>query len=157
MIAYEWDSKFRAYVDASFEAAGITPDVIMEFDSHEAVKAMVMAGFGVAMDAVVGRGQGAREGRLVELAIAGFEELARITSLIIAGTDQSPPSGRLAPGARDVPAGTRLDPTGVRCEPDAAALSSMPSASPWMPSASRARKTTHTTGLSPAASRHQRK
>ena len=49
MIAYERVSKFRAYVDASFQAAGFTPDVIMEFDSHEAVKAMVTAGFGVAM------------------------------------------------------------------------------------------------------------
>ncbi len=92
MIAYERASKFRRYVDASFEAAGITPDVIMEFDSHEAVKAMVLAGFGVAMmpsSAVV---KDIQHGRLVELKIAGFEELARVTSLIIRRDRyQSPP------------------------------------------------------------------
>jgi len=83
MIAYERDSKFRTYVDASFEAAGITPDVIMEFDSHEAVKTMVMAGFGVAMEPWSAVAKDLREGRLVELGIAGFEELGRITSLIM--------------------------------------------------------------------------
>nr|MBO2478364.1 hypothetical protein [Bacillota bacterium] len=83
MIAYERDSKFRAYVDASFEAAGITPDVIMEFDSHEAVKAMVMAGLGIAMEPWSAVAKELRDGRLVELSIAGFEELGRITSLIM--------------------------------------------------------------------------
>lgn len=83
MIAYERASKFRRYVDAGFDAAGIAPDVIMEFDSHEAVKAMVLAGLGVAMmpSSVVARDL--EQGRLVELKIAGFEELARMTSLII--------------------------------------------------------------------------
>jgi len=83
MIAYERDSKFRAYVDASFDAAGITPDVIMEFDSHEAVKAMVIAGLGIAMEPWSVVAKELRDGRLVELAIAGFEELGRITSLIM--------------------------------------------------------------------------
>src|SRR5690606_40432998 len=83
MIAYQRESKFRAYVDASFQAAGITPDVIMEFDSHEAVKAMVAAGFGVAMMPSSAVADDIEEGALVELKIAGFEELARITSLMI--------------------------------------------------------------------------
>lgn len=83
MIAYERASKFRRYVDASFDAAGITPDVIMEFDSHEAVKAMVLAGLGVAMmpSSVVARDLA--QGRLAELHIEGFGELARTTSLIV--------------------------------------------------------------------------
>ncbi|MFS8629423.1 MAG: LysR family transcriptional regulator [Limnochordales bacterium] len=83
MIAYERASKFRRYVDASFDAAGITPDVIMEFDSHEAVKAMVLAGLGVAMMpwSVVARDL--EQGRLVELRIERFGELARTTSLIV--------------------------------------------------------------------------
>ncbi|MBO8141499.1 MAG: LysR family transcriptional regulator [Firmicutes bacterium] len=83
MIAYERDSKFRTYVDASFEAAGITPDVIMEFDSHEAVKTMVMAGFGIAVEPWSAVARDLQEGRLVELTIAGLEELGRITSLIM--------------------------------------------------------------------------
>ncbi|MFS8524627.1 MAG: LysR family transcriptional regulator [Limnochordales bacterium] len=92
MIAYQRESKFRAYVDASFQAAGITPDVIMEFDSHEAVKAMVAAGFGVAMMPSSAVADDIEEGALVELKIAGFEELARITSLIIRrDRHQSPP------------------------------------------------------------------
>lgn len=92
MIAYERDSKFRAYVDASFQAAGFTPDVIMEFDSHEAVKAMVTAGFGVAMMPSSAVAADIEKGNLVELTIAGFEELARITSLIIRrDRHQSPP------------------------------------------------------------------
>lgn len=92
MIAYERASKFRAYVDASFEAAGITPDIIMEFDSHQAVKAMVIAGFGVAMMPSSAVAEDISKGRLVELKILGFEELGRVTSLIIRrDRHQSPP------------------------------------------------------------------
>lgn len=92
MIAYERVSKFRAFVDASFEAAGITPDVVMEFDSHQAVKAMVLEGFGVAMMPSSAVANDIEEGRLVELKIADFEELARVTALIIRrDRHQSPP------------------------------------------------------------------
>lgn len=92
MIAYERASKFRAYVDASFEAAGITPDIVMEFDSHQAVKAMVLAGFGVAMMPSSAVAHDIEHGRLVELKITGFEELGRVTSLIIRrDRHQSPP------------------------------------------------------------------
>lgn len=92
MIAYERVSKFRRYVDSSFEAAGMTPDVVMEFDSHQAVKAMVLEGFGVAMMPSSAVARDIEHGRLVELKIAGFEELARVTSLIIRrDRHQSPP------------------------------------------------------------------
>lgn len=83
MIAYERNSKFRGYVDASFEAAGVTPDVIMEFDSHEAVKAMVKAGFGVAMEPWSAIADELHAGRLVELTVDGLGELGRMTSLIV--------------------------------------------------------------------------
>lgn len=83
MIAYERNSKFRGYVDASFEAAGLTADVVMEFDSHEAVKAMVKAGFGVAMEPWSAVADELASGRLVELKIQGLEELGRQTSLIV--------------------------------------------------------------------------
>lgn len=92
MICYRRGTQFRNFVDAHFDAAGITVNEVMEFDSHEAVKAMVMAGFGVAMEPWSAVAKELREGRLVELAIAGFEELGRITSLIMRrDRHQSPP------------------------------------------------------------------
>lgn len=83
MIAYERNSKFRGYVDASFQAAGLTADVVMEFDSHEAVKAMVKAGLGVAMEPWSAVADELQDGRLVELAVEGLAELGRRTSLIV--------------------------------------------------------------------------
>lgn len=92
MIAYERNSNFRGYVDASFEAAGLTPDIIMEFDSHEAVKAMVLAGFGVAMEPLSAVAEELKEGTLVELKVDGLGDLGRITSLILRRDRQySPP------------------------------------------------------------------
>lgn len=83
MIAYERNSKFRGYIDAGFEAAGLRIDLVMEFDSHEAVKAMVKAGLGVAMMPWSAVAAELEDGRLVELKIVGLGELGRQTSLIV--------------------------------------------------------------------------
>lgn len=83
MISYQKGSRFRGFVDTSFEEAGITPDVVMEFDSHEAVKTMTQLGFGVAMLPETAVQEDLAVGRLVALSIEGFPEISRITSLIM--------------------------------------------------------------------------
>ncbi|MBO2520762.1 MAG: hypothetical protein CW345_02985 [Firmicutes bacterium] len=82
MISYQRHSQFQSFVQANFEGAGITPRVVMEFDSHEAVKTMVQLGLGVAMVPESAVRDDLASGRLVELTIKDFPSLARTTSLI---------------------------------------------------------------------------
>ncbi|MFN8556075.1 MAG: LysR family transcriptional regulator [Dehalococcoidia bacterium] len=49
MILYQSPSRFRTLVEAALDAAGAYPHIAMEFDSHEAVRAAAVAGYGVAM------------------------------------------------------------------------------------------------------------
>jgi len=82
MISYQRHSQFQGFVQANFEGAGISPRVVMEFDSHEAVKTMVQLGLGVAMVPESAVRDDLLAGRLVELTIQGFPQLSRTTSLI---------------------------------------------------------------------------
>lgn len=82
MISYQRHSQFQGFVQANFEGAGIRPRVVMEFDSHEAVKTMVQLGLGVAMVPESAVRDDLANGRLVELSIKDFPPLARTTSLI---------------------------------------------------------------------------
>lgn len=83
MIAYERRSHFRSFISSSFEAAGISPNIVMEFDSHEAVKTMVQLGLGIAMVPESVIHDDLKEGRLATLQIEGFGPLERTTSAII--------------------------------------------------------------------------
>ena len=83
MITYQRHSHFRNFVDANFEAAGITPNVVMEFDSHEAVKVMALLGLGVAMLPASAIAEDLARGALVEIKIEGFPELSRTTSALV--------------------------------------------------------------------------
>lgn len=83
MIAFQAPSRFRTYVDGILEQAGVQPNYTMEFDSHEAVKLMVAAGFGVAMVPRSAVQADIDAGRLVEVEVKGLPELTRTTSLII--------------------------------------------------------------------------
>lgn len=83
MISYQRPSQFQSFVQANFESAGITPRVVMEFDSHEAVKTMVQLGLGVAMVPESAARDDLASGRLIELHIRDFPPLARTTSLIM--------------------------------------------------------------------------
>lgn len=83
MVSYQRMSQFRGFVDANFEAAGIRPNVVMEFDTHEMVKTMVQLGLGVAMIPESAVKEDLREGRLVKLTIQGFPTLTRVTSMLV--------------------------------------------------------------------------
>lgn len=83
MISYQRDSQFSTFVDANFDIAGIAPNVVMEFDSHEAVKTMVQLGLGVAMLPESAIRDDLREGRLTTLRIKNVPKLSRTTSAII--------------------------------------------------------------------------
>lgn len=83
MIAFQAPSRFRTFVDGVFEQAGVHPNYTMEFDSHEAVKLMVQAGFGIAMLPKSAVQADLDSGRLQQVSVAGLPELARTTSLLV--------------------------------------------------------------------------
>ncbi len=83
MISFQAPSRFRTFVDAILEQVGIFPNVTMEFDSHEAVKLMVEAGFGVALVPQSAVQEDLDAGRLVRVNVAGMPEIARMTSLLL--------------------------------------------------------------------------
>jgi len=82
MVSYQRMSQFRGFVDANFEAAGIRPNVVMEFDTHELVKTMVQLGLGVAMIPRSAVREDLQSGRLITLEIAGFPKLTRVTAML---------------------------------------------------------------------------
>lgn len=91
MIAYERRSQFRTFVNSSFEAGGINPNIVMEFDSHEAVKTMVQLGLGLAMAPESAVRADLEAGHLATVEIVGFPPIARTTCMIIRrGRQQSP-------------------------------------------------------------------
>ena len=82
MILYQSPSRFRTLVDAALEQAGAYRRVAMEFDSHEAVRAAALAGYGVAMvplEAVQGE---IAAGSLVRLHVEGLPLIKRTTCLV---------------------------------------------------------------------------
>lgn len=83
MICYRRGTQFRNFVDAHFDAAGITPNEVMEMDSHEAVKTMVQQGFGVAPLPESAVEEELATGRLIALSVKGLPPLGRMASTII--------------------------------------------------------------------------
>ncbi|MFZ5815571.1 MAG: LysR family transcriptional regulator [Bacillota bacterium] len=83
MISFQAPSRFRTFVDAILEQHGVYPNVTMEFDSHEAVRMMVEAGFGVALVPESAVTQDLAEGRVVEVKVEGLSTIARTTCLVI--------------------------------------------------------------------------
>lgn len=83
LIGYRRGSQFRNFVDAHFDAAGITPNQVMEMDSHEAVKIMVQQGFGIAPLPESAVKDDLEKGSLIALSVAGMAPLGRTTSTII--------------------------------------------------------------------------
>lgn len=82
MIGYQRGSRFRNFVDASFESAGISPNIVMEFDSHEAIKVMVRLGYGVAMVPFSSMEADLAAGVLACVEVDGLGEIGRTTSLL---------------------------------------------------------------------------
>lgn len=82
-ISYQAPSRFRQFVDGMLEQHGILPRVIMEFNSHEAVRAMVELGLGVAFMPRSVVAQDVEAGRLTILTVDGLTPMVRVTSLLL--------------------------------------------------------------------------
>ncbi|MDI3298012.1 MAG: LysR family transcriptional regulator [Bacillota bacterium] len=83
LITHKAGSRFRALVDSAMEALGILPRVVMEFDSHEAVRVMAELGLGVGLLPASTVEDAIAAGRLVRLQVAGFPELSRTTTIAL--------------------------------------------------------------------------
>lgn len=83
MIAYQAPSRFRTLIEAQLESVGIYPQVAMEFDSHEAVKTMVLLGYGVAMVPESTVRSELEAGTLVELRVEGLPAMHRTTCMLL--------------------------------------------------------------------------
>lgn len=83
MISYQSPSRFRTFVDGILEQQGVYPNAVMEFDSHEAVKTMVILGFGLAFVPGSSVQEELAQGKLKQVEVAGLPPLARTTSLLL--------------------------------------------------------------------------
>ena len=92
MIAYVRGARFRITVDQVLEQVGISPNVIMEFDNHEAIKTMVRLGFGVALEPQSAVSGDLRDGHLVALQAPDLPDSSRTTSLILRRDERRPPA-----------------------------------------------------------------
>jgi len=81
LISFQAPSRFRTFVDAMLEQAGVYPNVTMEFDSHEAVTLMVEAGFGCALVPASAVERELALGTLVKVEVDRMPRMARTTSL----------------------------------------------------------------------------
>jgi len=92
MICYVRGSRFRITTDQLLEQMGISPNVIMEFDNHEAIKTMVRLGFGVALEPVSAVQKELEAGELVQLQVPGLPSSSRTTSLILRRDERRSPA-----------------------------------------------------------------
>jgi DNA-binding transcriptional LysR family regulator len=82
MILYQSPSRFRTLVDASLDQAGAYTRVAMEFDSHEAVRAAALAGYGVGVVPLEAVQSEIAAGTLVRLRVPALPEIKRLTCLV---------------------------------------------------------------------------
>jgi DNA-binding transcriptional LysR family regulator len=92
MIAYVKGARFRVTTDMMLEQVGISPNVVMEFDNHEAIKTMARLGFGVALEPATAVKADLDAGRLVTLTVPGLPDSSRTTSLILRRDEMRPPA-----------------------------------------------------------------
>lgn len=90
MIAYVKGARFRMTTDLMLEQVGITPNVIMEFDNHEAIKTMARLGFGVALEPASAVAVDLAAGTLVTLSVPELPDSSRSTSLILRRDEMRP-------------------------------------------------------------------
>ncbi|MBX5464479.1 MAG: LysR family transcriptional regulator [Clostridia bacterium] len=83
LITHKAGSRFRALVDSAMESVGILPRVVMEFDSHEAVRVMAELGLGVGLLPASTVEDAVAAGRLLRLRVEGFPELRRTTTIAL--------------------------------------------------------------------------
>ncbi|MDF2630157.1 MAG: LysR family transcriptional regulator [Symbiobacteriaceae bacterium] len=92
MVAYVRGAKFRMTTDLMLEQVGISPNVVMEFDNHEAIKTMVRLGFGVALEPASAVKSDLESGQLKPLQVAGLPDSSRTTSLLLRRDELRPPA-----------------------------------------------------------------
>lgn len=82
-ISYQAPSRFRTFVDSVLEQHGVLPRVLMEFNSQEAVRAMVLLGLGAAFMPQSVAGDDVAAGRLVVVPVEELGPLSRVASLLL--------------------------------------------------------------------------
>lgn len=92
VVAYVRGARFRITTDLLLEQAGIAPNVVMEFDNHEAIKSMVSLGFGIALEPASAVHHDIAAGRLVALAVEGFPDTSRTASLLLRRDERRSPA-----------------------------------------------------------------
>lgn len=92
MICYVRGARFRITTDQLLEQIGISPNVIMEFDNHEAIKTMVRLGFGVALEPVSAVAKELESGDLVKLEVPALPKSSRTTALILRRDERRSPA-----------------------------------------------------------------
>lgn len=83
IISYQSPSRFRTFVDSALEQHGVYPNVVMEFDSHEAVKTMTALGFGLAFVPASAVADEVAQGKLEIVQVSGMPSISRTTSLLL--------------------------------------------------------------------------
>lgn len=92
MIAFMRGARFRITTDQLLEQMGISPNVVMEFDNHEAIKTMVRLGFGVALEPISAVRKELESGELVRLNVPDLPHSSRTTSLILRRDERRSPA-----------------------------------------------------------------
>lgn len=102
IIGYQRGTRYRSFVDSALEGLGIHPQVVMEFDSHEAAKAMAALGLGLALVPASTVRRDLEAGKVVEVQVQGLPRIARTTCMILRRDGRlSPAAGRLAQFIQD--------------------------------------------------------
>lgn len=94
MISYVRGARYRITTDLLLEQVGISPNVVMEFDNHEAIKTMVRLGFGVALEPASAVATDLESGVLVAVHVPGLPDSSRTSSLVVRRDE------RLSPGVQ---------------------------------------------------------
>lgn len=82
LISFRGGSGLRQYVDQVLESRGVRPDVVMEFDSIEAIKTMVGLGLGLALLPWSAIRDDAAAGRLSAARLADWPDAGRTVTLL---------------------------------------------------------------------------
>jgi DNA-binding transcriptional LysR family regulator len=92
IVAYVRGARFRITTDLLLEQVGVSPNVVMEFDNHEAIKTMVRLGFGIAFEPASAVGHDLESGRLIALNVPELPGSSRTASLILRRDELRPPA-----------------------------------------------------------------
>ncbi|MFO7173305.1 MAG: LysR family transcriptional regulator [Bacillota bacterium] len=92
VIGFQRGTRYRTFLDSELEKRGIHLSVVMEFDSHEAVRTMAALGLGLALAPASTVRRDLQEGTLVEVPVRDFPRISRTTCLILRRDGRLPPA-----------------------------------------------------------------